>query len=259
MNPLYKDVHGDSTLYAGMLAYLGDQEAAEYVSQCVDANGQVWRNPEAAREGFQYRNSSSRDMLMGVLLANQPDTTRNVIDYLRRSKGLLCPEATDGRKRAGIMSFAYLALVHGKISLSLFGLRGALFALIGKPIMGLITLIEALTVYEKYQLNLVFCQLMLLRRYGGTRLDKAIMWVLTHLRRCDEVPFYFLQGDASQLEMMAATARHNRQRMLANPYQEVAHWPSNNGWLGHAYPPEIYCVWLVKAAKYLRRKESANL
>jgi len=102
-----QEVRGDSTLYAGMLAHVGHPEAVEYVNECVDVTGQIWRYPEAPAQG-QYTNSCSRDMFMGVLLGGDRLTKMSVASYLHFNNGLLCPKASDNRNKVGVMGWAQL-------------------------------------------------------------------------------------------------------------------------------------------------------
>lgn len=108
-----EEVKGDSTLYAGMLAYLGDKEAKKYVEQCVDWVGQIWRNPDAQDKG-DYINSSSRDMFIGALLGADRLTKLEIAGYLKFNNGLLCPKASDNRNKVGVMGWAQLGVALGE-------------------------------------------------------------------------------------------------------------------------------------------------
>lgn len=254
----FKDVWGDAALYAGMMAHVGSSQANEFLRDCLDGNGRLWRNPGACEAQRDYVNSCSRDMMMGALLGMHQKQIIDFSLYLKKNKGLLCPEASDNRNQIGVMGWAHLGMrLDSDATVKNMGLGGYLKYHVFKYFLGLVTLIEALTVYEAYQINLVYCSLMLQRMHRPSRWDKWTMKVLEKIRNCGDPVFSYLKGDYKAVQDDAVNAEFNRKRMISdNKYIEVAGWPPGCGsmLMGHAYPSEVYVEWL-KAAVMTMRKE----
>lgn len=253
---LFKEVKGDSTLFAGMLCYVGpgSYPRYQYLYDCLGADGQIWRNPEAATANIQYENSSSRDMFTGVLLAIGRTTLLDVADYLCKNDGLLCPAASDNRNRIGVMGWAQLGAALGEYNswrhgYQRLGLKGFLLSKIFKPLLGPVTLLEALTVYEKYQLNLVYCALMLYRKNGIAKFwERWTLKVLRQVRNQDDMVLRFLEGDVKSMERDLPNLVANRERAVCNG-ELVKDWPMDN--FGFHYPSAVYVAWTKAAIGYL--------
>lgn len=254
---LYSDVLGDSLLYAGMLVAVGDTEQQGYVDACIDSNGRIWRHVLAATYGEDYRNSNSRDMFIGALLGASQLSKIRIAWYLRRNKGLLSPTASDNRNKVGVMGWAQLGLALGNdATVENMGLKGFILAKIFKPLLGFIALVEALTVYEPYQLNLVCCALMLFRKHGVDNYwTRKTMWALENVRSQNDVVFLYLRGYKERVEGLAGTAADNRNSMRTlNKYGDAAGWPpSSGGHFAHQYPSEVYVRFAEMAFKKLEK------
>lgn len=146
-------LNGDYTLYAGLFEAIGSYAG---VDLCVDVEGRVWRNTESAQRGYNYMNSSSRDMLLGVLLSSRIFVAEKVYYYLKENKGLLCPNATDNRNKAGFIGMCYLSLISGK------GWE-RYFSFILSPVM-LLSLLVPLK--KPYELHLSMCTLLVHSNIG---------------------------------------------------------------------------------------------
>jgi len=264
LNKMLEIVKEDSTLYAGMLAALGDKDAYEYLSSCVSA-GKVFRNPEAADIGENYPNCSSRDMLMGVLVGGA--NTLAVIQYLSKTKGKLFPDefASDNRNRIGVIGWGQLYATINKKSfldtLSTLNVLGAKkylgHMLFGRLLLGPVLTLEALTVYKPYQLNLVYCALMTYRRLGICSFwDKMTMKVLKDIRLKDDGVFHYLDGNVKKVSELAATAKDNAKSQKSNAYGEVFGWPPGCEpyHFSHIYPSDLYVYWCELALAELKKK-----
>lgn len=253
---LYSDVFGDSLLYAGMLVAVGDTEQQGYVDACIDSNGRIWRNVLAANRNTDYRNSNSRDMFIGALLGASQLSKIRIARYLASNNGLLSPTASDNRNRVGVMGWAQLGLALGKdATVAHMGLKGFILAKIFKPLLGFIAFVEAVTVYEPYQLNLVCCALMLFRKHGVDNYwTRETMRTLENVRNQNDVVFLYLKGAKERVEGIAGTAADNRNSMLTlNKYGEAAGWPpSSGGHFAHIYPSAVYVRWSEMAFKNMK-------
>lgn len=242
---LMKDVKGDSTLYAGMLAYVGYPGAVEYVNDCVDVAGQIWRHPEAQYQR-QYVNSSSRDMFMGVLLGGDRLTKMTAASYLKFSNGLLCPQASDNRNKIGVMGWAQLGLaLQEDATPAIMGWKGYLISKIFKPLLGLVALLEALTVYERYQINLVYCALMLYCKHGAARWwEKQILKVIREVRGQNDVVLNYLEGN---LDYLSEEYPHmvNRRNWAVSVNAPIKDWPLDTFDIN--FPSEVFIAWMAAA------------
>jgi hypothetical protein len=179
-------LNGDYTLYAGLFEAVGVYMC---VDLCVDDNGRVWRNPEASSNQVDYQNSSSRDMLMGVLLSLRLHLAERVYDYLKLNKGKLSPRATDNRNKAGIVGMCYLSLLSGR------GWERHLSWMLS-PILLLSTLVP---LKKPYELHLLMCTLLLHKRIGKWgRCEKWTLKLLDYASPMNAV-VKFTQGDVVSL------------------------------------------------------------
>lgn len=261
MDTKYKEVHGDSTLYAGMFSHVGDQEASGYVSDCIDDGGRVWRNPEAARAQKDYVNSSSRDMFLGAMLGGSVIDHIKMLGYVTGTGGLISPESSDGRNKLGILGFAQLiaCIPTLKLKMHFAGWRIVWYFLLNW-LRGPLALIEALTVYKHYQLNLVYATLMLNRQHGVGKLwEPYVLKVLETIRGKEDAVLYYLKDDLEKLEEEANRSRASRQNALnEHPTWNWYFWTPGCDitWLGRLYPEQIYVEWTRAAADYLSKVKS---
>lgn len=97
---------GDSLLWAGLL-HAADLDMTDCILKC-EVEGQFFRSPlraQKAKEGVEQKNSFSRDMSLGLILAaaadaipmNIMDAMERWIQYLRDNKCKACQDDTDGR------------------------------------------------------------------------------------------------------------------------------------------------------------------
>ena len=261
MDPRYKEVHGDSTLYAGMFSHVGDEEAGQYVSDCVDPDGRVWRNPEAAREQRDHPDSSSRDMFLGAMLGGSVIDHINMLKYVTKTGGLITPSSTDGRNKLGILGFAQLiaCIPTLKLKLTFAGWR-IIWYLLLNWLRGPLALIEAITVYKHYQLNLVYATLMLNRQHGvGKRWEKFTLNFLEAIRGKEDAVLYYLKGDLPKLEEEVGRSQGARNNAIRDtPAWNWYFWTPGFDvvWLGRLYPHQIYVEWTKVAAEHLRKSQS---
>jgi len=260
-----KSVEHDSTLYAGMLAYLGDTEAEDYLHSCV-TKGKIYRTPEAAERDANYTNCSSRDMFMGVLLGANFGTILSVINYLGQNKGRLFPDvfATDNRNKVGVIGWGQLWVALGVLpffdKLSLVKEIGAIkyigHMLLGRLLLGLVLVIEALTVYKPYQINLVYCALMFYRKHGVFGFwDKLTMKVLYNVRLKDDGVMYYLLGNKHKVLTTMRNVEHNCEQTKLNVHGPAFGWPPGCEpyYFAHIYPSELYVRWMKLASKQINK------
>jgi len=260
MNPKYKEVHGDSTLYAGMFSHVGDYEASLYVSQCIDRDGRVWRNPEAAIAQKDYPNSSSRDMFLGAMLGGSTIDHILMLRYVVKTGGLITPSSTDGRNKLGVLGFAQLiaCIPTLKLKMHFAGWRIIWYFLLNW-LRGPLALIEALTVYKHYQLNLVYATLMLNRQHGVGKLwEKHVLKAFETIRGMEDAVLYYLKGDLQKLQEEANRSKAARNNALNDhPTWNWYFWTPGCDitWFGRLYPDQIYVEWTRAAADHLNKAQ----
>lgn len=255
---LYKDVWGDSALFAGMLAITGQRTEISYVDYgCVDLNGRIWRNSEARSKGEDYINSSSRDMFMGVLMGASRGVLRDVAEYLRNNKGKLCPTASDNRNKIGWLGWARLgeALKVAGFSLSdrreSMGWNGYLKYQVARHFLGFTTFMEALTVFKGYQINLVYCALLL---HAANRKHKfwfkPTLWVLREVRNLDDLVLAYLHGNAAKIKAEVLHMRNRRAKVINNRHGGTFGWPpgQDSYFFLREFPSEVYVRWVEGAS-----------
>lgn len=94
-----EDSDGDSMLWAGMLCASGEGSQCVAAMASIGSDGLVGRSPERLHSSTE--NSSSRDMLLGALLAIL--TTKNqgkaeaIVSYIENHGHRICEDATDNR------------------------------------------------------------------------------------------------------------------------------------------------------------------
>lgn len=248
---IYQDVLGDSTLYAGMLLAVGDDAQAEYLTECVGIDGQVWRNPAEQLAGKDYSNSSSRDMFMGVMLAAASGYVLPLIaavDYLRKNDGLLCPSATDNRNKLGIVGWAQIGQLLGKYAFSHLGLRYWLYYKLLSPFLGLIAFVEGATVYKGYQVNLVYCTLMMYQKLGVHKWwTKQSVRYLQNVRQMPDLVLSYLAGDKQRLKDETPHMWNRHRRAMKEGH--IVSWPVDAWYFTSEFPSHAYCRWVEFAGK----------
>jgi len=249
---MYEKVWGDSTLYAGMLIAVGDHGQFYHLYRCLGEDGRIWRNPEAAQNQVDYPNSSSRDMMMGMLLGASSVMLYSIVTYLRENDGLLCPTATDNRNKIGVLGWANLG-----VAASSWPMRLIWYYLL-YPFLGLISFISALTVYKGFQLNLIFCELMFYEKHGVAKwwLPK-VRWVLREVRTCSDLVFKYVDRQWDELISEVPHMWNRHRAALNNTQGGLASWPSSHhdSWFfSREMPSEIYCYWVQKAAEHAQKQ-----
>jgi hypothetical protein len=97
---------GDSLLWAGLL-HAADLDMTDCILKC-EVEGQFFRSPiraQRAKLGIEQKNSFSRDMSLGLILAAASDSlpmsvldaAERWLDYVRSNKCKACQDDTDGR------------------------------------------------------------------------------------------------------------------------------------------------------------------
>jgi hypothetical protein len=91
---------GDSMLWAGLMAAVGNRAAAEGIRKCQSADGRIWRCID--RVNNQPQNSFSRDMSLGFILyfakTKDHEMADKWVSYLKANKALFpASESTDTR------------------------------------------------------------------------------------------------------------------------------------------------------------------
>ena len=253
MTHYYKDLLGDSALYAGMLHHVGDTEAQKWVDDCIDEEGRLWRNPftAVAQEDTHSQTTASRDMFIGALLGACDNKLDSLAYYLHQNKSLLTPISPDNRNYIGWGGWAKLYLVIPGTFYTL-PLWRKIQAKLGFYSLGLSMLIAVLFSYKPYEINLVYADIMFYRRHNVLKLwVKAAMWLLKHARRKGDGVFFYLDGNIERLHDRAATARDIVARRQADGtyHRFLAEWPPSNEpyFFAHECSSEIYARWLVYA------------
>lgn len=261
MNPKYKEVHGDSTLYAGMFSHIGDCKAGLYVSECIDKDGRVWRNPEAAKAQIDYPDSSSRDMFLGAMLGGSVVDHIDMLGYVIKTGGLISPSSTDGRNKLGVLGMAQLisCIPTFKLKLTFAGWHIVWYLLLNW-LRGPLALIEAITVYKHYQLNLVYATLMLNRQHGvGKYWEKFTLRFLESIRGKEDAVLYYLKGDLPKLKEEADRSEAARINAIRDtPTWDWYFWTPGCDivWFGRLYPQQIYVEWARAAVDSLQKHKS---
>ena len=262
---IFKDVYGDSTLYAGMMVAVGGRQwVKEYVNRCVGNNGQVWRNPEATRRRENYKDSSSRDMFMGVLLGCDTYAHVAAAEYLRDNKGLLCPLASDNRNKVGIMGLAQLyAVLKPRLKeasiYKTMGWKHYLLARLAKPLLGPIALVEAATVYKGYQVNLVYCALMLYKRLGiAPWWVKQTIRFLRNVREMPDLVCCYLNGETEHVASEAPHMWNRMARAMRTDAERICSWPVDAWYFTSNFPSAAYCMWVQLVADEHKREQDVS-
>lgn len=259
MSELYREVWGDSALYAGMLVAVGDTAQQAYLDHgCIDTKGKLWRNSETRDRGVDYPDACSRDMFMGALLGAGRGSLLDLAAYLRDHDGKLCAESSDNRNQVGWLGWARLGEAlrarqwGSKVLRHWMGWRGYTKYQVARHFLGLFTFIEALTVYKGYQLNLVYCAVMLHLMAKKHRFwHKKILWVLRDLRQVDDLVFSYIDGDATRVKSEVLHMRNRRAKALNNPHGGTFGWPPGRDGIHFLteFPSETYVHWVAQAAK----------
>jgi hypothetical protein len=264
---------GDSTLYAGMHAYVGTPGALDYVGQCVDSRGRLWRNPFACRNGTDTHSkvSTSRDMWMGWLLASvspqHGELERALVfakayAYQLNNKGRLSPEA-DARVNIRPLGWAYLYLAarQWNVESSMPWHRRAL-AVAQLPLLGIIDFLSCFFVYRHYQINLIYCSLLFRQAVGMNRFDRWLLkktcWVLRNLRSCDDGVLLFLEGNLRGLiEEHVRAWESCKTAELNHPTWTQYMWTPgyDSPGFGRQYPHYLYIEWCRVAPTLLARRK----
>lgn len=259
MSELYREVWGDSALYAGMLVAVGDEEQVPYLNfGCVGIDGKLWRNPEAKDRGIDYENACSRDMFMGALLGCRRGVLLDIAKYLRDHDGKLCEKSSDNRNQIGWLGWARLGealTAHAwgsRVLRNFMGWKNWLKYKVTSPFLGLFTFIEALTVYKGYQLNLVYCAVMLhviARRHRWWH--SKILWVLKDVRQVDDLVFHYIDGNANKIKSEVLHMKNRRAKAVNNKHGGTFGWPAGRDarHFLEEFPSEVYVRWVEYAAK----------
>jgi hypothetical protein len=262
---------GDSLLYAGMCAYLLDKDAQAYAALCLDDDGRTWRYPEAARTKQDPENATptSRDMWMGALLASttNPMMYLHFADYLVKNEGKLCPdEVIPEKHRASkpnhikALGWAYMLMVDAHLNAGVLTVKQSVLGALLLPFVGLIDLLSSLTVYRHYQLNLIYCSLLLRKRCGYNSIfTKLTLRILRELRGCQDGVLMYLEG-ANWLDIKQEEERTYREQARVQIHHPTL-FPESLVWApgadspgyGKSHPHRLYSYWLRAAKKYKER------
>lgn len=260
MTGYYKDLLGDSALYAGMLHEVGCPDAQDWVDDCIDENGRLWRNPltAIAQEDTHSQTTASRDMFIGALLGASDNKLDSLAYYLSENKSLLTPTSPDNRNYVGWGGWAKLYLAVPATFKTLPYYR-TIQAKLGLWTLGISMIFAVLFSMKPYEINLVYADLMFYRKHKVLKLwDKLAMWLLKYARRKGDGVFYYLDKDLERLHDRAATAQDLviRRKEDGTYDRYLAAWPPSNEpyFLAHEQMSEIHARWLYFAFQRLKRE-----
>lgn len=260
MTSYYKDLLGDSALYAGMLHEVGCPEARDWIDSCIDENGRLWRNPFTAnaQEDNYSLSTSSRDMFIGALLGASERKLSLLTMYLHENRSHLAPSSPDNRHLIFWGGWAKLYIA-APGAFKLIPLYRTIQAKIGYLFLGVSMILSLIFAMKPYEINLIYADLMFYRRHNKLRLwDKLAMYLLTKLRQKGDGVYYYLKKDLKNLHNRAATAQDlvkiRKNDGTYNKY--LAEWPPSTEpyFLGHEQMSEIHARWLYFAFEDLKRK-----
>lgn len=233
----------DACLYYGIMAE-ADPSYLDYIIHCQASDGRVCRNPEDAYLHEPYVNASSRDMMIGfhLAIASCPDYYAftkyellfNHVDYLRTHNWKLCPEATDNRNRVGGIGMAQVESLLSQAGSTIvqriraMGLKAFIISRIFKPLMKPTMVLEALTAWDGFQINLIMAALLMYRHLDG----KDSIWAkwaikIMKMRYSSNHPcgmLSYIEGDLKALKKVESNVSEN----------------------GDIWPPSQFSQWLVQ-------------
>lgn len=244
----------DATLYIGMFANL-DSRFKKDLLACLDVNGQLWRNPEAAEAGVQYRDSCSRDILNGFLLGASDRDLLPFFEFLRKNKWRLCPSSSGTGNLVGPCGAIEILWRIDRSFYNFFSVNVA-----GRFlwwILPFVSVVEAVTARKGYRLHQVMVDLL---RYQKYEWDKH--WLTKHafkasLRICElrspgNAVTFFLKKDLVGLKKRVAHLRyfHNKRR----EYQDVWPFATFESWRAPRIMHPSAFSWAVLAQRRLEQE-----
>lgn len=274
LHDLYREMFGpcwgDGTLYAGIFAELKskmdtsiytNEDAITYVPSIEEflVAGKVYRNPIDASIRANYMNSCSRDMFSGALLGISAERKKfqalRLARRLSRDKGILCEQATDGRKKVTLSAWAELSLLLSSFGYNFMEQRnimGIKYTLIGyalRPLLGIIMLLSVYTSFMAYQTHLVMASLLFLRSMNKqTMFYRFIIQALEIRYSGNNGMLNYIKGDKKKVEDCLAT-------LVTKP--DFLCWSAGAAfeqWLSNELPCRLYKIYMKVASDSLSQR-----